>query len=133
MVDAKRSDEELMKAYVGGDHEAFRQLFRRYAPMLTRLTVRHLRSERGPLGHVRGAPVDDPVGADSVPQRRDAHAHLVPRDHDVDASWIDHRGRHLTSSVEAPHLVIEPGSNLGETGDVLVDGELIAEIVDRRL
>ena len=39
------TDEELMRAYVDGDHEAFRALFARYAPMLTRLTVRHLRSE----------------------------------------------------------------------------------------
>ena len=40
-----RSDEELMRAYVDGDHEAFRILFGRYAPMLMRLTVRHLKSE----------------------------------------------------------------------------------------
>ncbi len=40
-----RTDEELMAAYVDGDHEAFRELFRRYAPVLLRLTVRHLRSE----------------------------------------------------------------------------------------
>lgn len=42
---AERSDEDLMKAYVDGDHAAFKELFKRYAPMLTRLTVRHLRSE----------------------------------------------------------------------------------------
>jgi RNA polymerase sigma-70 factor (ECF subfamily) len=40
-----RTDEELMRAYVAGDHEAFRVLFGRYAPMLMRLTVRHLRSD----------------------------------------------------------------------------------------
>ena len=34
-----------MKAYVAGDSEAFRALFARYAPMLVRLTIRHLRSE----------------------------------------------------------------------------------------
>lgn len=34
-----------MRAYVDGDHAAFRALFARYAPMLMRLTVRHLRSE----------------------------------------------------------------------------------------
>lgn len=33
-----------MRAYVDGDHEAFRELFGRYAPMLMRLTLRHLRS-----------------------------------------------------------------------------------------
>jgi len=32
-----RSDEELMAAYVAGDHTAFAALFRRYAPMLLRL------------------------------------------------------------------------------------------------
>lgn len=42
---APRSDEALMRAYVAGDHEAFRELFARYAPMLMRLTMRHLRSD----------------------------------------------------------------------------------------
>lgn len=42
---SSRSDEELMSAYVGGDHDAFREIFARYAPMLTRLTMRHLRSD----------------------------------------------------------------------------------------
>ena len=42
---AERTDEELMRAYVGGDHAAFRELFARYAPMLLRLTTRHLRSD----------------------------------------------------------------------------------------
>jgi len=41
---AERTDEELMRAYVGGDHAAFKELFARYAPMLMRLTMRHLRS-----------------------------------------------------------------------------------------
>ena len=41
----ERSDEELMRSYVDGDHDAFRHLFQRYAPMLMRLTIRHLRSE----------------------------------------------------------------------------------------
>jgi len=41
----ERSDEDLMRAYVDGDHDAFRRLFERYAPMLMRLTIRHLRSE----------------------------------------------------------------------------------------
>lgn len=39
------TDEALMQAYVAGDHAAFRQLFERYAPMLMRLTMRHVRSE----------------------------------------------------------------------------------------
>lgn len=34
-----------MQAYVAGDHDAHRALFQRYAPMLMRLTARHLRSE----------------------------------------------------------------------------------------
>ena len=34
------SDEELMVAYVAGDHAAFAELFRRYAPVLLRL-LRH--------------------------------------------------------------------------------------------
>jgi len=42
---SERSDEELMRAYVDGDHAAFEALFARYAPMLMRLTVRHLRSQ----------------------------------------------------------------------------------------
>ena len=42
---AERSDEELMLAYVAGDHAAFRALFDRYAPILMRLTLRHLRSQ----------------------------------------------------------------------------------------
>ena len=42
---AARSDEALMRAYVDGDHQAFRELFARYAPMLLRLTIRHLGSE----------------------------------------------------------------------------------------
>lgn len=39
------SDEALMRRYVGGDQAAFRALFERYAPVLMRLTARHLRSE----------------------------------------------------------------------------------------
>ncbi len=34
-----------MRRYVGGDQAAFRLLFDRYAPMLLRLTGRHLRSD----------------------------------------------------------------------------------------
>ncbi len=40
-----RSDEALMQAYCQGDHAAFRVLFDRYLPMLTRLTIRYTRSE----------------------------------------------------------------------------------------
>jgi RNA polymerase sigma-70 factor (ECF subfamily) len=39
------SDEELMTAYVGGDHAAFRVLFERYAPMLMRMARRRLSSD----------------------------------------------------------------------------------------
>lgn len=39
------SDEELMEAYVNGDEAAFRILFERYAPILLRLTRRHLRDD----------------------------------------------------------------------------------------
>lgn len=47
MADAtdSRSDEELMRAYVGGDHAAFRALFDRYAPMLLRMARRRLTSD----------------------------------------------------------------------------------------
>ncbi|RLB57283.1 MAG: hypothetical protein DRJ42_00870 [Deltaproteobacteria bacterium] len=47
MADAGKSptDEELMAAYVGGDHAAFRVLFDRYAPMLLRMARRRLSSE----------------------------------------------------------------------------------------
>jgi RNA polymerase sigma-70 factor (ECF subfamily) len=40
-----RTDEALMRAYVDGDHAAFRLLFERYGPMLVRLVSRHLRSD----------------------------------------------------------------------------------------
>lgn len=39
------SDEELMRAYIGGDERAFRELFVRYAPALYRLVRRRMRSE----------------------------------------------------------------------------------------
>lgn len=39
------TDEELMAAYVRGDDAAFRDLFERYAPVLLRLTRRHLRDD----------------------------------------------------------------------------------------
>ena len=39
------SDEVLMLAYVDGDEKAFRLLFDRYAPILLRLTRRHLDSD----------------------------------------------------------------------------------------
>jgi len=42
---SKPSDEELMEAYVHGDEAAFRALFERYAPILLRLTRRHLRND----------------------------------------------------------------------------------------
>jgi len=38
------SDEELMTAYIAGDKAAFRELFRRYAPLLQRAMARDLRS-----------------------------------------------------------------------------------------
>jgi len=38
------SDEELMAAYIAGDKAAFRELFRRYAPLLQRAMARDLRS-----------------------------------------------------------------------------------------
>ncbi len=44
-IDTKSSDEELMAAYVAGNDEAFRLLFERYAPILLRLTRRHLRQD----------------------------------------------------------------------------------------
>lgn len=40
-----RSDEALMRDYVGGDSEAFRALFDRFGPQLLRLATRHLGSE----------------------------------------------------------------------------------------
>lgn len=43
--DARATDEELMDAYIDGDDAAFRLLFERYAPILLRLTRRHLRSD----------------------------------------------------------------------------------------
>ena len=39
------SDEALMLAYIDGDEKSFRQLFDRYAPILLRLTRRHLDSD----------------------------------------------------------------------------------------
>jgi RNA polymerase sigma-70 factor (ECF subfamily) len=46
-----RTDEELMAAYVAGDREAFRELFRRYAPVLLRLMQKelHAREEANDL------------------------------------------------------------------------------------
>jgi RNA polymerase sigma factor (sigma-70 family) len=38
------SDEELMRAWTAGDRRAFEELFRRYAPVLTRVMRRQLRS-----------------------------------------------------------------------------------------
>jgi RNA polymerase sigma factor (sigma-70 family) len=38
-------DEELMNAYVRGDEAAFDELFRRYAPLLTRIMRRRLATE----------------------------------------------------------------------------------------
>ena len=40
------TDEELMDAYINGDDAAFRLLFERYAPILLRLTRRHLRDDQ---------------------------------------------------------------------------------------
>jgi RNA polymerase sigma-70 factor, ECF subfamily len=37
-----RTDEELMRAYAGGDRVAFKELFERYAPKLERLMLREL-------------------------------------------------------------------------------------------
>jgi RNA polymerase sigma-70 factor (ECF subfamily) len=39
-----RTDEELMAAYVAGDAQAFREIFQRYAPVLTRMLARKLRA-----------------------------------------------------------------------------------------
>lgn len=39
----ERTDEDLMRAYVGGDEAAFQELFRRYAPIVFGMIKRHLR------------------------------------------------------------------------------------------
>jgi RNA polymerase sigma-70 factor (ECF subfamily) len=44
-VRPEATDEELMAAYIEGDEAAFRLLFERYAPLLLRLTRRHLRDD----------------------------------------------------------------------------------------
>ncbi len=40
-----KSDEELMAAYVGGEANAFGELFERYAPMLLRIMRRQIRNQ----------------------------------------------------------------------------------------
>ena len=45
MKTSTATDEELMAAYVSGNEAAFRLLFERYAPILLRLTRRHLRDD----------------------------------------------------------------------------------------
>ena len=45
MAGKERTDEELMRAYVGGDAAAFRVLFDRYGPRLLRLAMRYMRDE----------------------------------------------------------------------------------------
>lgn len=40
-----RSDEELMQAYIGGEVDAFSELFERYGPMLLRIMRRQLRDD----------------------------------------------------------------------------------------
>lgn len=44
-MSSERTDEELMHAYVGGDTVAFRELFARYEPLLTRLVRRRVRTD----------------------------------------------------------------------------------------
>jgi RNA polymerase sigma-70 factor (ECF subfamily) len=39
------TDEQLMERYIAGDRAAFRELFRRYGPLVTRLVQRGLRSD----------------------------------------------------------------------------------------
>ncbi|HMR05213.1 MAG TPA: sigma-70 family RNA polymerase sigma factor [Polyangiaceae bacterium] len=63
------SDEELMRAYVAGDTGAFDELFRRYAPMLTRVLGRDL----------SGAAAEDLV------QQTFLQLHRARRDFDLDA------------------------------------------------
>lgn len=41
----ERTDEELMRAYVGGDEAAFRTLFERYAPIIYGMVKRHLKDD----------------------------------------------------------------------------------------
>ena len=41
----EKSDEALMRAYVGGDEAAFQALFERYGPIIYGLTKRHLRDD----------------------------------------------------------------------------------------
>lgn len=45
MDHARATDEDLMRAYVGGDHAAFKELFARYSPVIFGMTRRHLRDE----------------------------------------------------------------------------------------
>jgi RNA polymerase sigma-70 factor (ECF subfamily) len=110
----ERSDEQLMHAYVEGDEAAFRELYQRYGPLLTRLVRRKVRTDGE---------------ADDIVQQAMLHMHRARRDFRPDSRlrpWLltiamnlvrEHyrrRGRrpeHLTDIHNAPIATGRPGPN----------------------
>jgi RNA polymerase sigma-70 factor (ECF subfamily) len=79
----ERSDEDLMRAYVSGDPQAFRELFRRYAPVLLRMFAR---------GSLR-----EPDAQDLL-QQTFLHLHRARLDYQLDAPlrpWVFTIARNL--------------------------------------
>src|SRR5215467_10802579 len=109
-----RSDEELMLAYTDGDESAFRELFRRYAPVLLRLCTRQV-----------GRPAD----AQDLVQQTFLQLHRARRDFRADMRlrpWImtialnlardllRRRGRRPETQVDEATLPAVPASGGGD-------------------
>jgi DNA-directed RNA polymerase specialized sigma24 family protein len=100
--DCMRSDEELMAAYVRGDQEAFRELFRRYAPLVLGIVTRGVASR------------DD---AEDLVQQTFLHVHRGRFDFRQDARALNVRREFSRRWGRYPATLVAPGALNGWASD----------------
>jgi len=119
----QRSDEELMAAYVGGDRDAFGELFGRYAAMITRTMRRQIRQ---------------PEDCNELVQQTFLQLHRARRDFDLSRKlrpWLmtiafNLRREYFRKRMRRPEapLEVEPVAPADDRGDIIERKEDVAKL-----